>query len=367
MTTATEPIKGTRLAADLRTKIRNGRLKAGDALPTQRELSRAYGIAESTAYLAMTRLVHEGLVVRVRGRGSFVKDAKPATPLTIDFIRPLENPGERRRLAVMELIETFASACAERERRAVWHHRLSSELAQPEKLVEELASAQVAVVLFAPLDFSRALHRRGIAVVSIMPRPPYAAGPLREPFPVFDLDRRAITVGAFEHLLGLGYRRIAWAGRPSTANRTDTFLACLHRHGLHGSTEWIRTTPNDDCSDLRPWIEQLMRDDPRPEAICCATEHVAACVEQFLLDLNVRVPRDIALVAADDGPEARIAPVPITTFGVDYPQAARLVVQTAEKCQAPADPANGPGMDAILLPMHLTVRASCGAKPADAT
>jgi DNA-binding GntR family transcriptional regulator len=68
-----------RIAADLGAAINCGVLRPGDALPTLVELSKQYGVAESTAHRAIALLDEAGLVSVVRGRRARVAaNAVPA-------------------------------------------------------------------------------------------------------------------------------------------------------------------------------------------------------------------------------------------------------------------------------------------------
>ncbi|MEU4377666.1 GntR family transcriptional regulator [Pseudonocardia alni] len=59
------------LARDLRTAIFDGRYPDGTALPTEAVLARQYGVSRQTVRRAFHDLVAEGMVTRVRGRGTF--------------------------------------------------------------------------------------------------------------------------------------------------------------------------------------------------------------------------------------------------------------------------------------------------------
>ena len=65
------------LCALVRKDILSGRFAPGSLLPAQSELGKQYSMAESTVSAAMGRLVHEGLAVRIPGRGSFVVERLP--------------------------------------------------------------------------------------------------------------------------------------------------------------------------------------------------------------------------------------------------------------------------------------------------
>jgi GntR family transcriptional regulator len=64
-----------RLERSLREQIRNGTLKPGDPIPPESQLVEQFQTSRVTVRQALSRLVFEGLIVRQRGRGSFV--AKP--------------------------------------------------------------------------------------------------------------------------------------------------------------------------------------------------------------------------------------------------------------------------------------------------
>ena len=60
------------LAALLRGKIADGELPAGSRLPTLKELSATYDLAEMTVRKALRVLADEGVIVTRPGRGVFV-------------------------------------------------------------------------------------------------------------------------------------------------------------------------------------------------------------------------------------------------------------------------------------------------------
>ncbi|HSO19714.1 MAG TPA: GntR family transcriptional regulator [Desulfosarcina sp.] len=49
-----------------------------DMLPSENQLAAAFGVSRMTARRALVELENEGLVVRVRGKGTFIKKADPA-------------------------------------------------------------------------------------------------------------------------------------------------------------------------------------------------------------------------------------------------------------------------------------------------
>jgi DNA-binding GntR family transcriptional regulator len=68
-----EPVPQYRsMAADLRSMIESGKLRPGDALPSEMALADRYGVARGTARHALAELEGAGLVESVHGKGRFV-------------------------------------------------------------------------------------------------------------------------------------------------------------------------------------------------------------------------------------------------------------------------------------------------------
>lgn len=65
-----------RIQAEIRTGIEAGKLRAGDVVPSERELARIHDVSLMTARHALASLEHEGLVERRRGVGTFVAAPK---------------------------------------------------------------------------------------------------------------------------------------------------------------------------------------------------------------------------------------------------------------------------------------------------
>lgn len=95
------------IADALRADIIEGRLTAGDKLPSGRALAEEYGVAAMTVQHAVRRLRDEGLLVAWQGRGVYVTDA--TTP-----------PGDDetdRYAAIIRKLEQLTESVADLDRR----------------------------------------------------------------------------------------------------------------------------------------------------------------------------------------------------------------------------------------------------------
>lgn len=83
------------LKEQVRRDIVSGLLLPGDRLPTERELEQRYGVSRITVRQALRDLMVEGLLVRQRGRGTFVAHPKihKALKSAASFTRDMESRG----------------------------------------------------------------------------------------------------------------------------------------------------------------------------------------------------------------------------------------------------------------------------------
>lgn len=68
-------------------EIKSGTYKVGNAIPTEKELSERFQISRTTVRQAITELVQEGWLYRVKSKGTFVTQPK----ISQDFIKKLES------------------------------------------------------------------------------------------------------------------------------------------------------------------------------------------------------------------------------------------------------------------------------------
>lgn len=66
----------SQLASYIKFQIQSGAFKPGDRMITETELCEILGVSRTTVRLSMDRLVEEGLIIRYRGKGSFIAEQK---------------------------------------------------------------------------------------------------------------------------------------------------------------------------------------------------------------------------------------------------------------------------------------------------
>ena len=355
-------MKCTKVAAMLRRRIEQKLFPAG-VIPREEDLARMLGVSRYTLNRALTQLAEEGLIRRIKRKGSFVVGAMEAMSLARQVMVFARASGH----FFGPQYEALMQALAERSLFPV-----CSRLTALDDKTRSMALEHARIMLRSPI--------RGI----IMDGANYYTAPLLDEFPsmravfinFYDAggtppgaavfaDYETGTYMAARHLLQMGHHHLIWLGyRPhtyagfSTAHRANHPVALFER----GFTRAVAETPSSrgECvhhrmwaGDYEPGLRQWVAALPRPVAIVCAMDHYAVRVILQARELGLRVPEDLALVSLYNTPWAEESPVPLTSVSFNEMEIAREAVCCMDE--------EKPSSRMVLVKPHLVIRESCGA------
>jgi LacI family transcriptional regulator len=173
-----------------------------------------------------------------------------------------------------------------------------------------------------------------------------------------DADNDRGAYAAVEHLIRLGYQRIATISGPpnnrAAVQRKQGYLHALRAHGLPANPLLIATGNFSEVSGYDAMRGLLPFG---PDAAFVASDTMALGARRALREAGKVVPDDVALVGYDDLPPALLGDPPLTTVRQPIKRAGihavELLIDILENGPAPAR--------RVVLPTELIVRASCGA------
>jgi LacI family transcriptional regulator len=174
--------------------------------------------------------------------------------------------------------------------------------------------------------------------------------------PSVDIDNVSGAMRAVEHLIGLGWRRIACITNAPLAytaaqQRLDGYRAALEAAGIPFDESIVAHAAFDAGSGHRAMASLLSR--ARIEAVFVASDVVAFGAIAAIRDAGLRVPDDISVVGFDDIALAAFFDPPLTTVRLpayDLGVAAGRVLLDRV--------AGRPVPDRTVLPTELIVRSS---------
>lgn len=206
------------------------------------------------------------------------------------------------------------------------------------------------------------LREQGIPWVFVNRRPAEFNGP------AVLTDNRAGAFEATMHLINLGHRRIGIVAGPQDVNtgvdRLAGFQEAMQSMGLPVPETLIAYGDFRENGGYQG-VKQLMAlpEGDRPTALVVSNNQMTIGALRALMDLDIRVPRDVALVMFDETEWARIVVPPLTTVAqLTYElgqAAARTLLKLVSRKAIPTS--DEPRQDIYLKP-RIIVRKSCGSK-----
>jgi len=104
------------LAHKLRQEIAAGRMRPGERLPTEQQISERYGVSRPTVREAIGRLKHDGLVVTRQGAGAFIAEPGALAVFRLD-VEDFTNRDEIRNIVeLLMAVEATATELAAQRR-----------------------------------------------------------------------------------------------------------------------------------------------------------------------------------------------------------------------------------------------------------
>jgi hypothetical protein len=93
-----------------------------------------------------------------------------------------------------------------------------------------------------------------------------------------------------------------------------------------------------------------------PDAIMCANDRAACSVFDAAYESDIRIPRDVAVVGADDDSIGRLSMFRLTTVRMDIARSSKATVEMLMECLKNGKAENRE----VFFPSKLVLRQSCG-------
>jgi len=164
------------------------------------------------------------------------------------------------------------------------------------------------------------------------------------------------------HLADLGHQKIAFVrsspDHKAMAKRYQGFLDGMAEVNLSIDENLIVQGDNSFESGINCGL-QLLKQEPRPSAIFCANDPMAAGVMKVAHEENLAIPGDISIAGFDDSPVARQVWPPLTTVRQPLENMAKMAAETL-LCLVRNET---PDERCVVLDSELLIRQSTGPAP----
>jgi|GEM_PF-574999 len=351
------------IVEDFKNKIIREEYLPNDPLPSQIELAKQYNTSEMTMRKALTLLANEGVIYRIRKKGSFIGQKPQLTSLVKHSLKKIYFV--HRRNAISLLSHSLYQSMFDGIRQVCDEYGVDFHLLGIERNIELPNDPQSGFIMFDVLhnlsaewlDTLEGLKSDQRAVVTIQFYFPH----LEFPYIIGD----NVTGGylATQHLLSLGHRRIGviltgqsyYEINSEFAMRLQGYRMALSSFNVEFDPELIFVKNDSEettASGYEGFLHLMSLPNP-PTAIFAGSDLKALGTLYAAQDHGYRVPDDLSVIGYDGEPFAEFTIPRLTTvnqntfmFGA---QAAKAILQQSRKEQASAE---------SMVPPQLVVRAS---------
>lgn len=303
-------------------EIESGKLKPGDRVPSEKELTEIYNVSRITSKRALQILEQKGLIERARGRGSFVShEHKTGIHSAVDGERP---EGEKDQYLAAFILPDFADSFGSRLLRSVetsmrengiamLFRRTGGSLDEEARAIDSLLAAGVDGLIVFPVHgefYNERLLRMVLDHFPLVLVDRYLKGISACSLSV---DNTQAARDLTEYLIGLGHSRIAFVSPPvqgtsTIEERMQGVTSGLAAHGLPFGmddclTNLYSTLPNafipENVQKDEETIRGFLQSHPQLTAFVVCEYNLALVLEHVLNRLGHRVPEDYSIVCFD--------------------------------------------------------------------
>ncbi|OJG69793.1 GntR family transcriptional regulator [Enterococcus phoeniculicola] len=308
MSTLSQPLY-KKIMYDLQQSIQTGALAVNSQLPTEKELSETYGVSRITSKRALTELEQAGLIYRIQGRGSFVKEPGKTSATTasrILFLLPFVND-----LSVGNFTEGLTPVMTEKNIEVM----MASLTFLTGRKAKDLASEFDGMIYYA---YNTEQHLDILFELSLLKFPVVVLDKkiYDLPFPTVLSDNFEGGSLATNSLIDEGHTRIAYLfgggiHPQSVRQRYLGYIDALSKSALSFHTQMDELLLLD--TNLSTYLEAN-----EITGLVCENDLVAIQAMRVLRQSGKQVPNNFSVIGFDDIQAATLVDPPLTTIAQDF-------------------------------------------------
>jgi DNA-binding LacI/PurR family transcriptional regulator len=368
------------LANEIRNHVRQNNLEPGTPLEPEVEIAERYQVSRGTVRQAMATLVHEGLIDRIAGRGSFIRtrgdqpnsqDDANANNHTWAGITPKTNrirvlvdssaPPVPGHFILAESINGLTRAVSQMNgscKLSFEYHRVTHVNDPVARQFMDQDDCEGMVILPVTQECIQFINEMGRPAKPTAVIYRHVANPHVHRFAV---DNFSGAYQATDYLLRLGHRRIglmiltwpvAW---PSTLERLEGYRKAMEQAGCQDNGLVATANNAHDFNEIKSTIRRLLNQKNRPTAIMVNAANSLPPALDVLEEMKLRVPEDISLINIDESELAQRHNPAITVVHMPLMSNAQRAMETLHQAILEETP---PVAERCICP-ELRVRQSC--------
>lgn len=334
---------------------------------TEMEIADIWSVSPYTVRQALSLLVDDGLLVRERGRGTFVRpNAAQAQSHDTQHVRfnriALVMPWDRDSFFSRMFIDVESMAHHAGLHTMLVNNWNDADI-EVERVREVVEHGVDGLIWMCSADGPKPTALRyameKTKAIVLVDRAPEM---VENQVSLVAADNFGGMASVVQYLLSKGHRRILMASAQrqfsSTRNREAGYKKTMMRNGFEVPDEWIFGTRSIGFEAGKILAQKILRSNIDHDAVCCSTDSIAVGLIREFEKQGLVVPRDVAVTGFDDDPMCAMFAPALTTVHMELPliaqEATRLLLGNLERAMQNQVVT----VSRISVPVRLVVRDS---------
>jgi len=311
--------KYMQIKIDIESKITSGHFRPNDRVPSENEIASDYNVSIITSRKALDSLVHDGLIYRRKGKGSFVCE-KPNLPVSHDsysnivtFILLSYNFSDS---STMQFIKGAYTVLTEMGKSMIVEYSKDEPEREADILDKCIKDKSAGVLLFST-DPEQNLNKLNELKSNNIPFILVDRGIKQFPVNIVSCYNLDGTYKMANYLIENGHRKIMFISNNrhilTEQLRFEGMMLALDENKIPFIPELFVT---DFAKNPLDFLEGF--DTYHPTAIMCVNDLTACKVSEILMENNISVPDDVSITGFDDAEIAKYNNPKLTTVKQDF-------------------------------------------------
>ncbi|MEK3889905.1 GntR family transcriptional regulator [Bacillus sp. FSL K6-3431] len=332
--------------------IQNKDIPAHDRIPSESEFIDKLGVSSITVRRALAELVDEGVIYRIKGKGSFISDQKPTNQTRSKLITFVLSGNEMYDNSYIQIIKGVQSYLSEHDYKLIIEF-IENNIDQEIELVKKLIQTDCGGLLIYSSDPEAAKEYLKDIQLKRLPVVLLDRFPMGIPLPCITCNNHDGAYEAVKYLIDLGHTKIGFSAYDFFLNsEKERYLG--YQHAMMNANLSTDSTIFFEERNLN--YKELVTEIKKGclTALFCVNDRRALEVIDQLTKMGISIPQDISIIGFDDLESSKYAKISLSTvkqhFDILGYEAAKLLLDIHKNTQI--EPKK------VLLPTSLIIRES---------
>lgn len=327
-----------KIAQDIKDQITSGQLKPDEKIPTENELSNQYGVSRITSKKALNILQDEGLIYRVRGSGSFVKNLVNVSILynkhdTIAIVLPF-NQDDNSHGTTLSAIHSISS---EVMKKGYYTHLLFSDhdTDKQNKCLETLYDEHYVGAIIYPIKtaYNEAIYR---LYAKNFPMVMMSNVIDRLEIPSATVDNVQGSYLATKHLIDQHHKKIAFLSNQyamdnnSISDRYLGYLRALNEAHISSDNRLVIIPDHYANNTIDTLLDMVKKEEVT--AVVSVNDEMASIFIRYAREQGILCPDHYSIVGFDNLSLCHHTYPPLTTIQQDYSKLGKKAADLLIEC-----------------------------------